>query len=338
MRRMRVMFAFRNLVERHTDELARIVASEHGKVVDDAKGEVIRGMEVAEYACGLPQISKGEYSDQVSTDVDSFSFRQPLGVCAGITPFNFPVMVPMWMHPMAIATGNTFVLKPSERDPSASNFIAELYAEAGPARRRLQRRPRRQGGRRRDPRPPGDRRGLLRRLDADRELRPPARERERQARAGARRRQEPRRGDARRRPRLRRRPPHRRGLRLGRPALHGDRRRRRRRRRGRAADGAAEAQGRGDQGRPGPRARVRHGPGRHAAGARAHRRLHRRRRGAGRRRRRRRARRSRSRATASSSARRCSTACSRRWTSTATRSSAPSSASCASTRWPRRSR
>ena len=130
-RRSRVMFAFRNLVERHADDLARIVASEHGKVVADAKGEVIRGMEVAEYACGLPQILKGEYSDQVSTDVDSFSFRQPLGVCAGITPFNFPVMVPMWMHPMAIATGNTFVLKPSERDPSASNFIAELYAEAG---------------------------------------------------------------------------------------------------------------------------------------------------------------------------------------------------------------
>ena len=130
-RRSRIMFAFRNLVEQHADELARIVASEHGKVVDDAKGEVIRGMEVAEYACGLPQLVKGEYSDQVSTDVDSFSFRQPLGVCAGITPFNFPVMVPMWMHPMAIATGNTFVLKPSERDPSASNFIAELYAEAG---------------------------------------------------------------------------------------------------------------------------------------------------------------------------------------------------------------
>jgi malonate-semialdehyde dehydrogenase (acetylating)/methylmalonate-semialdehyde dehydrogenase len=130
-RRARVMFAFRNLVEQHLDDLARIVASEHGKVVEDAKGEVIRGMEVAEYACGLPQLVKGEYSDQVSTDVDSFSFRQPLGVCAGITPFNFPVMVPMWMHPMAIATGNTFVLKPSERDPSASNFIAELYAEAG---------------------------------------------------------------------------------------------------------------------------------------------------------------------------------------------------------------
>jgi malonate-semialdehyde dehydrogenase (acetylating)/methylmalonate-semialdehyde dehydrogenase len=130
-RRARVMFAFRNLVEEHTDELAKIVAAEHGKVVDDAKGEIVRGMEVAEYACGLPQLLKGEYSDQVSTDVDSHSFRQPLGVCAGITPFNFPVMVPMWMHPMAIACGNSFVLKPSERDPSASNFVAQLYADAG---------------------------------------------------------------------------------------------------------------------------------------------------------------------------------------------------------------
>jgi len=130
-RRARVMFAFRDLVERHLDELARLIAAEHGKVVEDAKGEVIRGMEVVEFACGLPQLAKGEYSDQVSTGVDSFSFRQPLGVCAGITPFNFPVMVPMWMHPMAIATGNTFVLKPSERDPSVSNRIAELYADAG---------------------------------------------------------------------------------------------------------------------------------------------------------------------------------------------------------------
>jgi malonate-semialdehyde dehydrogenase (acetylating) / methylmalonate-semialdehyde dehydrogenase len=130
-RRSRVMFAFRELVERHMDEITRIVASEHGKVLDDAKGEVIRGMEVVEYACGLPQLLKGEYSDQVSTDIDAYSFRQPLGVCAGITPFNFPVMVPMWMHPMAIACGNTFVLKPSERDPSVSNFIAELYGEAG---------------------------------------------------------------------------------------------------------------------------------------------------------------------------------------------------------------
>ena len=130
-RRARVMFAFRDLVQRHTAELTRIISSEHGKVLDDAKGEVIRGMEVVEYACGLPQLLKGEYSDQVSTDIDAYSFRQPLGVCAGITPFNFPIMVPMWMHPMAIATGNTFVLKPSERDPSVSNLVAELYHEAG---------------------------------------------------------------------------------------------------------------------------------------------------------------------------------------------------------------
>jgi malonate-semialdehyde dehydrogenase (acetylating)/methylmalonate-semialdehyde dehydrogenase len=130
-RRARIMFAFRELVDRNLDELARIVSAEHGKVVSDAKGEVIRGMEVVEFACGIAQLLKGEYSEQVSTDVDAYSFRQPLGVCAGITPFNFPAMVPMWMHPMAIATGNTFVLKPSERDPSASNFIAQLYADAG---------------------------------------------------------------------------------------------------------------------------------------------------------------------------------------------------------------
>ncbi len=130
-KRARVMFRFRELVAAHTDELARIVASEHGKVVEDAKGEVIRGLEVVEFACGIPQLLKGEFSEQVSDGVDAFSFRQPLGVCAGITPFNFPVMVPMWMHPVAIATGNTFVLKPSERDPSVSDRIAELYAEAG---------------------------------------------------------------------------------------------------------------------------------------------------------------------------------------------------------------
>jgi len=130
-RRARIMFAFRELVHRHIDEITRIVSSEHGKVLDDARGEVIRGLEVVEFACGLPHLLKGEYSDQVSTDVDAFSFRQPLGVCAGITPFNFPVMVPMWMHPIAIACGNTFVLKPSERDPSVSNLIAELYAQAG---------------------------------------------------------------------------------------------------------------------------------------------------------------------------------------------------------------
>jgi malonate-semialdehyde dehydrogenase (acetylating)/methylmalonate-semialdehyde dehydrogenase len=130
-RRARVMFKFRALIEEHLDELARIISAEHGKVFEDAKGEVIRGMEVVEYACGIAELTKGEFSDQVSTDVDLHSFRQPLGVCAGITPFNFPIMVPMWMHPIAIATGNTFVLKPSERDPSVSNRVAELYREAG---------------------------------------------------------------------------------------------------------------------------------------------------------------------------------------------------------------
>jgi malonate-semialdehyde dehydrogenase (acetylating)/methylmalonate-semialdehyde dehydrogenase len=130
-RRARVMFAFRELLEEHVEELARTVSSEHGKVLEDAKGEVIRGLEVVEFACGLPHLLKGEYSDQVSGGVDAFSFRQPLGVCAGITPFNFPAMVPLWMHPIAIAVGNTFVLKPSERDPSASNLLAGLYARAG---------------------------------------------------------------------------------------------------------------------------------------------------------------------------------------------------------------
>ena len=130
-RRAKVMFAFRELLNENVEKLARTVSSEHGKVLEDAKGEVLRGLEVVEFACGIPQLLKGEYSDQVSSTVDAYSFRQPLGVCAGITPFNFPAMVPMWMHPVAIACGNTFVLKPSERDPSTSNLVAELYAEAG---------------------------------------------------------------------------------------------------------------------------------------------------------------------------------------------------------------
>jgi malonate-semialdehyde dehydrogenase (acetylating) / methylmalonate-semialdehyde dehydrogenase len=130
-RRAKVMFAFRRLLDENVEELARIVSSQHGKVLEDAKGEVLRGLEVVEFACGIPQLLKGEYSDQVSTTVDAWSFRQPLGVCVGITPFNFPAMVPMWMHPVAIACGNSFVLKPSERDPSASNLVADLYAEAG---------------------------------------------------------------------------------------------------------------------------------------------------------------------------------------------------------------
>jgi malonate-semialdehyde dehydrogenase (acetylating)/methylmalonate-semialdehyde dehydrogenase len=129
--RSRVMFAFRQLLVDREEELARVISAEHGKTLDDARGEVVRGREVVEFACGVPQLLKGEYNDQVSGAVDSFSFRQPLGVVAGITPFNFPIMVPLWMHPVAIATGNTFVLKPSERVPGASDLVARLYAEAG---------------------------------------------------------------------------------------------------------------------------------------------------------------------------------------------------------------
>jgi malonate-semialdehyde dehydrogenase (acetylating)/methylmalonate-semialdehyde dehydrogenase len=130
-RRSKVLFAFRQLVDARARELAEVISDEHGKVVSDALGEVQRGLEVVEFACGIPHLLKGEYSDQASTGVDVFSFREPLGVVAGITPFNFPVMVPMWMHPVAIACGNAFVLKPSERDPSASLLVAEMWAEAG---------------------------------------------------------------------------------------------------------------------------------------------------------------------------------------------------------------
>ncbi len=130
-RRTQVLFAFRELVHAHRDELAARITAQHGKVTADALGEVTRGLEVVEYACGIPAAVKGGHSEQVSTDVDVHSVRQPLGVVAGITPFNFPAMVPMWMFPVAIACGNTFVLKPSERDPGASLLLAELWAEAG---------------------------------------------------------------------------------------------------------------------------------------------------------------------------------------------------------------
>ncbi|WP_405572274.1 CoA-acylating methylmalonate-semialdehyde dehydrogenase [Streptomyces phaeochromogenes] len=129
--RTQVMFAFRQLLVEHEEELGRIISAEHGKTVDDARGEITRGREVVEFACGLGDVLKGSFSDQVSRGVDVHNFRQPLGVVAGITPFNFPAMVPLWMHPIAIATGNTFILKPSERDPSAANFVAELYKRAG---------------------------------------------------------------------------------------------------------------------------------------------------------------------------------------------------------------
>src|ERR1035437_1692333 len=129
--RARILFAYREIAARRLDELAEIISDEHGKVVADAGGEVQRGLEVVEFACGIPQLLKGDYSDQVSTGVDAFSYRQPLGVVVGITPFNFPAMVPMWMYPIAIACGNTFVLKPSERDPSVSLVMAEIWKEAG---------------------------------------------------------------------------------------------------------------------------------------------------------------------------------------------------------------
>ena len=130
-KRTKVLFAFRQLVDKHQHELARLLTLEHGKVTGDALGEVNRGLEVVEFACGIADLAKGEYSENVSTEVDSYSIRQPVGVVAGITPFNFPAMVPMWMYPIAIACGNTFVLKPSERDPSCSNFCAQLLADAG---------------------------------------------------------------------------------------------------------------------------------------------------------------------------------------------------------------
>jgi malonate-semialdehyde dehydrogenase (acetylating) / methylmalonate-semialdehyde dehydrogenase len=129
--RASVLFAFRELVHQHKKEISELLTLEHGKVLSDAAGEVQRGLENIEFACGIPQLVKGEISENVSTNVDSYSLRQPLGVVAGITPFNFPAMVPLWMYPLAIACGNTFVLKPSERDPSVTNFMAELFAEAG---------------------------------------------------------------------------------------------------------------------------------------------------------------------------------------------------------------
>jgi len=130
-RRARVLFRFLELVNKHRDDLARSITAEHGKVFTDAQGEVSRGIDIIEFSCGIPQLLKGDYTDQVSTGMDNWTMRQPLGVVAGITPFNFPVMVPMWMFPVAIAAGNSFVLKPSPLDPSASIRMAELLKEAG---------------------------------------------------------------------------------------------------------------------------------------------------------------------------------------------------------------
>jgi malonate-semialdehyde dehydrogenase (acetylating)/methylmalonate-semialdehyde dehydrogenase len=131
LKRSRLLFNFKRLLEQHIDELAAIVTREHGKTLDDARGSVQRGIDVVEFACGIPAHLKGSYTENVATDIDSYSLRQPLGVCVGITPFNFPAMIALWMFPMAIACGNTFVLKPSEKDPSCAVRIAELAKEAG---------------------------------------------------------------------------------------------------------------------------------------------------------------------------------------------------------------
>ena len=131
LRRARVMFKYLELLNQNRDALARMITAEHGKVFTDAQGEVTRGIDIVEFACGIPQLLKGDFTDQVSTGIDNWTLRQPLGVVAGVTPFNFPVMVPMWMFPVAIACGNTFVLKPSPIDPSPSLFMAELLKKAG---------------------------------------------------------------------------------------------------------------------------------------------------------------------------------------------------------------
>ena len=130
-RRAAVMFRFKALIEQHADELARLITSEHGKVLSDARGSLQRGLEVVEFACGIPHLLKGEFSENVGTGIDAYSLRQPLGVCAGITPFNFPAMVPLWMFPVALSCGNTFILKPSEKVPGCSMRLAELLSEAG---------------------------------------------------------------------------------------------------------------------------------------------------------------------------------------------------------------
>jgi malonate-semialdehyde dehydrogenase (acetylating)/methylmalonate-semialdehyde dehydrogenase len=131
LQRARVLFRFKALADEHSGELVRLICDEHGKVESDARGSLTRGLEVVEFACGVPHLLKGEFSDNVSRGIDMYSMRKPLGVCAGITPFNFPAMVPMWMFPIAIACGNSFVLKPSEKDPSCSLRLAELFSEAG---------------------------------------------------------------------------------------------------------------------------------------------------------------------------------------------------------------
>ncbi len=261
-KRTQVLFAFRELLNARKGELAQIVTSEHGKVLSDALGEVSRGQEVVEFACGVAHLMKGSATENASTGVDVRSIRQPLGAVAIISPFNFPAMVPMWFFPIAIATGNAVVLKPSEKVPTAALWMAELWKEAGLPRRRLQRPERRQGRGRRAADAPGHRIGVLRGLHADRALRLRDRHRPWEAGAGARRGEEPHGRAPGRRPRPRRRPGRERRLRLRGRAVHGDLRgggRRGRRRRPRRQDPAAGG-GAAHRGRP---PQLRHGPARH---------------------------------------------------------------------------
>ena len=221
-RRARVLMKFLDLIARNNDELADILAREHGKTIADAKGDIQRGVEVVEFALGVPHLMKGEYTDGAGPGIDLYSMRQPLGVVAGITPFNFPAMIPLWKLAPAIACGNAFILKPSERDPGVPMRLGELFVEAGgpPGILNVV-----NGDKEAvdaildDPGHPGDR---LRRLDPDRALHLFARHGERQARAMLRRRQEPYGGDAGRRHGPDGRRADRRRLRLGRRTLHGD--------------------------------------------------------------------------------------------------------------------
>ncbi len=130
LKRSRVLSKYKEIIEKNIELLAKIVSEEHGKTLEDSKGSVIRGLEVVEFATGIPHLLKGEFSSNVGSNIDSWSLRQPLGITAGITPFNFPAMVPMWMYPISIACGNSFILKPSEKDPSCSMKLAELFSEA----------------------------------------------------------------------------------------------------------------------------------------------------------------------------------------------------------------
>ena len=221
-RRARVLMKFLDLINQNVEALAQLLSSEHGKTVPDAKGDIQRGVEVLEFAIGIPHLLKGEYTESAGTGIDVYSMRQPLGVVAGITPFNFPAMIPLWKAAPAIACGNAFVLKPSERDPSVPLRLAELFAEAGGPAGYFQRRERRQGGRGRDSARPACYGGGICRLLSDRELYLCDGGAKRQARAVFRGRQEPRRyhagcgygpGGGR---------ADRRRLRLRRRALHGD--------------------------------------------------------------------------------------------------------------------